>query len=321
MGYTSGSKTLPDILEDIANGLIASAGGYWTNITSYDSGATAWTTTTKTGDSAKRALRYVNGSEEIFLSMTVTNTYRTFYPSWYTKGLEVVFSASWDSVNHTFPSSNQKSHIPIENVSSAGVSTDMATLQIQYYLWVESNGFVITGKPEPTGSNQQQSFFMFVERNPNKEWSDGQSNFYFFNVTNNYGCMFGWDYGNAKQRGIMRPFAYVWPPDGYGNATWTPAQVVGSGYGVNGIPTPSYFAFKSNVGTGKVYYVKPILNNTSGSSNPIFQSELWFPWSEGVGLIDGDVIAIEGQTTKFLCKAVDSPDYTTRLCYAIKYVA
>src|SRR5450756_2661752 len=74
MGYTSGSKILPDILDEIANGLIATA--HWQNITSYDASATAWTTTTKTGDSAKRALRYVNGSEEIFLSMTVTNTYR-----------------------------------------------------------------------------------------------------------------------------------------------------------------------------------------------------------------------------------------------------
>lgn len=168
MGYTSGSKTLPDILEDIANGLIATA--HWQNITSYDAGATAWTTTTKTGDSAKRALRYVNGSEEIFLSMTVTNTYRNVYPgAYYYKGLEIVFSASWDSVNHTYPSSNQKTFLLIEGHSGA-VSADMATLQIQYYLWLEENGFVITGKPEAHADAYQSGFFAVIERNPNKEY-------------------------------------------------------------------------------------------------------------------------------------------------------
>jgi len=319
MGYTSGSKTLPDILDEIANGLIATA--HWQNITSYDAGATAWNTTTKTGDSAKRALRYLNGSEEIFLSMTVTNSYRNVYPgAYYYKGLEIVFSASWDSVNHTYPSSNQKTHLLIEGHSGA-VGADMATLQIQYYLWLEENGFVITGKPEAHADAYQSGFFAVIERNPNKEYSDGFSNFYYFGLSNYWGIMWGWDYGNAKQRAIMRPFAYVWPPDGTGTTTWTPAQVMSGSYGVSSIPTPSYYAFKSQVGTGKVYYVKPIINNTISSSNPIFQSELWFPWSEGVGLIDGDVIAIEGQTTKFLCKAIDSPDTTTRLCFAIKYVA
>jgi hypothetical protein len=316
MGYTSGSKILPDILEEIANGLIAA--GNWQDITSYDSGATALNTTTKTGDSAKRALRYINGSEELFLSITVTNTHRNMYPNHYGKGFEIVFSQSWDSVNHTYPTSNQKSHLGIECHSIGGVTADMATLQIQYYLWIESNGFVLTGKPEAHPSDNSQCSFLFViERNPNKEWADGQSNFYCLSINNIWNILWGWDYGAGKQRGIMRPFAYVFPPDGYSGST----TYNFTGYGVNLVPTPSYYAYKSNVGQGKVYYVKPIINNSANALNPIFQAELWFPWSEGVGLIDGDVIAIEGSTTKFLCKALDSPDSTNRLCYAIKYVA
>jgi hypothetical protein len=86
------------------------------------------------------------------------------------------------------------------------------------------------------------------------------------------------------------------------------------------VVTPSYRAFKSN-GNGKVYYVKPIINNQTNALCPIFQAELWFPWTEGLGLIDGDVVALEGSTTKFLCKALDSPDSTNRLPFAIKYVA
>lgn len=315
MGFTSGSKILPDILEEIANGLIAA--GKWEDITVFDSGATTWTTATKTGDSARRALRYVNGGETIFLSITVTNTSRNIYPNYHAKGIEVVFSASWDSVNHTYPTSNQKSHVPMEVHYPSAATADMAVLQVQYYLWIEQDGFVLNMKPEAYPSDgYQQAIFMVVERSATKEWSDGHSNFYFMCCGNIWPIMWGWDYGTGKQRGIMRPFAYVYPPDGQGSGT---PPVTGNG--VNFVPTPSYYAFKSQVGQGKVYYVKPIINNSANALNPIFQAELWFPWSEGVGLIDGDVIAIEGSTTKFLCKALDSPDSTNRLCYAIKYVA
>lgn len=85
-------------------------------------------------------------------------------------------------------------------------------------------------------------------------------------------------------------------------------------------PQPTYYAFKSS-GNGKAYYVQPIVHNLASQLAPIFQSQLWFPWYETVGLVDGDVIAIEGQTTKFLCKALDSPDSANRLDFAIKYVA
>jgi hypothetical protein len=191
MGFTSGSKILADIVEEIANGLIAA--GNWSNITSYDSGATMWTTANKTGDNAKRALRYLNGSEEIFLSMTVTNNHRNHYPGYYSKGIEIVFSQSWDSVTHNYPSSNYMTHVLIET-HSGGVSADMATLQIQYYLWIESNGFVLNCKPEPhPGDNSQQSLFLVVERNPNKEYTDGYSNFYLMSINNIWETLWGWD--------------------------------------------------------------------------------------------------------------------------------
>jgi len=92
--------------------------------------------------------------------------------------------------------------------------------------------------------------------------------------------------------------------------------------GISDFSTACVYNHNGNCcGNGKVYYVKPIINNQANQLSPIFQAELWFPWSESIGLVDGDVIAIEGQTTKFLCKALDSPDSTSRLLYAIKYVA
>ena len=91
---------------------------------------------------------------------------------------------------------------------------------------------------------------------------------------------------------------------------------------VSGIYFPAcpWTSFKSN-GNGKVYYIKPIYFNTADRRTPIAQSEMFFAYAETVGLVDGDVIAIEGQTTKYLCKGLDSPDTTGRLTYAIKYVA
>jgi len=91
-----------------------------------------------------------------------------------------------------------------------------------------------------------------------------------------------------------------------------------NGYGISFCILPNYIGYKS-VGNGKVYYIKPIINNTPNQLSPIFQSELFFQWTEGLGLIDGDVVAVQGQPVKFLCKAVDSPDSTNRLTYAIKY--
>ncbi len=241
--------------------------------------------------------------------------------------MRVTFSASWDSVNHTYPASNQQSFISFEirdyiarynDATNNPVAADLATLQITYYLWIDASGFVITAKPEPNSTDAvQQSFFLVVERVASKEYSDGYSNFYMHAWMNIYQP--GSDsYLSAAFRSILRPFAYAYPSmsAGFGNYD----NLTQNGMGISYVPTPVYYAFKST-GNGKVYYVKPIINNSNNQLNPIFQAELWFPWSEGVGLIDGDVIAIEGQTTKFLCKALDCPDSVNRLPFAIKYVA
>ena len=52
MGYTSGAKTIYDILEEIVAALIASSGGYWSD------GDATWTTTTKTANNGRRCLKY-----------------------------------------------------------------------------------------------------------------------------------------------------------------------------------------------------------------------------------------------------------------------
>ncbi len=315
MGYTSGAKTTYDLLEEIVAGLIAAGG--WSDADN------TWTTSNRTmANLGRRVLKYQNGGEVIYWAFEIinqTNGQNYYYgsPWYYGKGFRITASQTWDSVNHTYPVSNQQTFIPFQGHSST-LGADLATVQLTYYLWVESNGFTVMFKPEPTGENQQQSVFLVLERNPNKEYTDGQSNFYLMHMNNIWGVLY--DANNLGvtsvwlSRAILRPFAYQFPSENWRNS------YSANGNGISFVANPTYYAFKSN-GNGKVYYVKPIINNQANQLAPIFQAELWFPWSESVGLVDGDVVAIESSTTKFLCKALDSPDSTSRLCYAIKYVA
>lgn len=259
---------------------------------------------------------------EIYMAMEIINQSSGLgfhYYNWkYGKGIRYVFSASWDALTHTYPTSNQSTFAAFENCDNCGNGVDLATMVVTYYLWLEDNGngFALMGKPEPTGNSLQESFITVVERNPNKEYADGYTNFYLYTVTNIYPELYeGSDVTSIiRQRSFLRPFAFQWPD--YGSDTTTHPN----GYGISFIATPTYYAYKSN-GDNKVYFVKPLIHNAMGSINPIFQSSLFFMWSEGVGLIDGDIVSMEGQTTKYLCKSLDSPDSTSRINYAIKYVA
>ncbi len=265
---------------------------------------------------------------EIYLAMEVINTYIQYYlistqPTYvYGKGIRIVFSASWDASAHTYPASNQSTFIPFESCYLCGVSADMATMITTYYLWLEDNGngFAIMGKPEPvTADTYQQSFIVILERNPNKEYADGYTNFYLYKSTNIYTIMYDGTYIGStwRDRQILRPFAYQYPDD----ATRYQYGIMAlNGYGISFIPTPTNYAYKSN-GDNKVYFIKPLIHNVAGQITPIFQSNLFFAWSETVGLVDGDIVSVEGQTTKYLCKGLDSPDSGNRITYAIKYTA
>ena len=320
MTFLTGAKVLPDLIDEIADGLIGTPGGYWSDAD------TTWDTTDRTGDNARRALKYENGTEKIYIALKSINTdniivyYRynhaTDWDGRVAKGLQIIFSASWDSVNHEPAGSNMKGFVEFEAQryawnKSLQTQADLASLLITYYLWYDDSGFVITGKPEPHGNDDRQgSFLICIERNPNKEYQDGFTNFVCLNTTNYMNHTHNSNYPN---RNVIRPFAFDWDSgrvDG-----WTTEW--------NGLRQPSlsgYYAFKS-VGNGKVYYVKPIAYNSTDNKIPIFQLENCFLWTESVGLVDGDVVAVEGATTKYLCKALDSPDTLNRLPFAIKYVA
>jgi hypothetical protein len=102
---------------------------------------------------------------------------------------------------------------------------------------------------------------------------------------------------------MLRPFAYT-EYDESGIQFWK----------------DKWYAFKST-GNGKVYYMKPLIFNDVEETMPIGQSELFFKYSTESGLVDGDVVAIDGETTKYLCKSLAGPDSSQMIHYAIKYVA
>lgn len=318
-GYTSGAKILADIIDDIANEIIASHAN-WTDA-ELEVGAGKWTTTDKTENNAMRALKYTNGSEVQYITLEAINktSGQNFVHNgsywFYAKGIRIRTSKTWDMGTDEPSTGFYSTFIPFETRSNAGVTADLATLQITYYKWVDATGFVIMLKPEPVAADDiQQSFIICMERAATKEYSDGEPNFGIIAIGNIWAQYYeGTSIGSEwKNRSVLRLAKYQYPDHGSDSATGPQGQ------GLSFIPTSSYYAFKS-VGNSKVYYVKPILHNHNGSQNPIFQFNLFFPWSESVGLIDGDVIAIEGDTKKYLCKSLDSPDSTNRLNYAIRY--
>jgi len=321
MGYTSGAKYTWDLINVIAAGLIGSVGGYWT-----DADPTYWNTTVKTDNNARRALKYTNGAETFWLALEQINTQTI--TTRYAKGLRVTFSASWDEVLHTYPTTNQTSFLMFESHNTTN-SVDMAVTYITYFLWIDASGFALLGKPEPTANIYQNSFFICVERNANKEYSDGYTNFAAYSLMNMYNDHYTAYPLSARIKNYMRPFSNTCPEDTWNSVNHTPGIATGTfccdGYGISfprvaEIPVANTKAYKS-VGNGKTYYMKPIAHNAFNTRTPVFEFNMFFPWTEGVGLIDGDLVTIDGQSTQYLCKSLDSPDSAIRLAFAIKYVA
>ena len=218
MGFTTGAKILANIIDEMANGLIATS-DLIDGLPKWSDADTTWNTTDKTLNNARRALRYLNGTEEMYITLEAINTNGVFAyysggSNWngrYTKGLRVGFSASWDSITHVPSSTTYRTFVEFEGQYAAyndpyDTPADMAILQITYYLWVESNGFVITGKPEPYGNdNRQGSFVVVLERSPNKEYADGATNFFCYNLSSYLNYTYD---GNYPANNFMRPFLY-----------------------------------------------------------------------------------------------------------------
>lgn len=301
-GFYSGAKVLGDIIDEIAANLMA-ASVNWVD------GDTTWTTTDRStgNDNARRCLKYTGDGVDNYIWLTLeainSNGRLTHSSGYYAKGIRVAFAAGWDDINHTWSGTPQFSFIAFEGEQNdSSPNSDLETLILNYFCWVDASGFALMAKPEPIAADSKQSSFLcVVEHMASKEYTDGLTNFYMYMDMNNEASDTG-DNTNFEIMRVLRPFSF---------------RAYDNGVQFWGDPK---FALKSN-GNGKVYFMKPLICNTENEKTPIYQSELFFKISTSAGLVDGDVIAIDGASDKYLCKIMNSPDSATTINYAIKYDA
>jgi hypothetical protein len=386
MVYDTGLKILPDIVDEIAAGLIAT--GLWWNADS------TWNTTTKTGDNARRALAYgiaggagfgdtalsanasigatslsvtdetnfnagdiivigtgataevrtvqsvstgvvvvtvgINTARttgdlvkelqlEMFLSLECLNTTNgyTVWGGYNAKGLRVTFSNGFNPSTHMWSGTNYTSFIQFE-MHGGNVTADLAVIKINYVLWYEAAGFVLMGTPEAHADNTQQTFFCVIERNTNKEYADGYTNWFCYNVTNIYN-FHGTGYNdNYACHNVMRPWVFKTPEETWNSYNYNSTVLAGINAGIDFPTVGSIYAFRS-VANSKVYFFKPVYQNARNATVPIVESELFFPWTESLGIGDGDIIALGTGTKQYIAKVMTGPDGSLRLAFAIKY--
>jgi len=162
-------------------------------------------------------LKYTNGSEYWWLAMTVVNTTSGWNHAYYTshngywyygKGIQFVLSQTWE-VTHTFPANSFSSFVPLIMHLNGGVSTDMASHQLTYYMWIDETGICIMCKGEPTGENTQPATLLGWERIETKEYTDGYPNLVWYTI-NNIRNLYDGEHRSVndkcQHRTVMRPW-------------------------------------------------------------------------------------------------------------------
>jgi len=284
--YTASVKPLWEIIDQIADALIALA--------EWEEGDATWDTTTKTNQNARRVVRHVADGEYVSLIMgngTLTNGYK-----W--KGLIIIFSSGWDAVAHEPDGSKYYTFAGFESHGSS-LATDLALLEVDYRLFTWTGGFVLVGVPMPHSDSHQSSFIAVVERNADKLYADGFTNFYIYTDGNYFYSNYNSTQSSTPLFGVYykwwkysRPFAFQ---------------------SQSGYETP-YNAIVSR-GDDKAYFTKPILHNDAAHLSPIFQGEMFMFVDQTRGLVDDDEITINGK--KYQVAIKQSPNSAAYRSWAI----
>jgi len=289
------SKDLWEIIDQIADDLIA--------LPEWEEGDATWDTTTKTGENARRVVHHI--ADDIYLALIQCNTFRRAgSQALYAKGLIVVISDAWDGGTHE-PSGNIKIvFVPFEADNST-VYADLADFEIDHQLFTGSGGFALVGVPPPHSSDIYQcSFIVVVERNTNKIYADGYTNFHMFVDGNNFNSLWNTQNSGAALFGVnVRWYRYT---HAFNLQSYADAYQKG------------YYAFKST-GDNKAYFMKPVLHNDTNERSPWLQPEFWIAVSSSkTNLADDDVLAMPAPSTKsYQVTLKQSPDYTAYIRYAI----
>jgi len=303
-------KYLWEIIDDIADDLIGDA--------AWEEGDATWDTSVKTDYEAKRVCHHI--ADDIYLSLIMENRAAQREaggsPYNYARGLVIMFSSGWDGVNHEPSGTIYSTWLPFETFYGAATVGDLATLDLSYRLYTCAKGFALVGTPPPiSADNRQSSFIIIVERNTDKLYADGFTNFYIFadgnyfqTDFNTYNTYLGYFTVNTKIKWwkVTRPFAFQ-SQTGWENPY-------------------RYGAFLSK-GDSKVYFTKPIIHNDEDNMHPIYQAEFFIGLNirtiseqtrEKPGLMDDDEIAEPGPSTKkYQVTMKQSPDSANNMQYAI----
>jgi len=283
--YTASVAPLWVIIDKIADDLIA--------LPEWEEGDATWDTTTKTNQNARRVVHHI--ADDIYLSLVMENGtqfHRGYnYASW--RGLVLILSSTWDAGNHQPDGTKYYTFAGFEGRTSY-ISANLATFEVDYRLFICPSGFALVGVPLPNSAdNRQSNFIVVVERNANKIYADGFTNFYMF-VDGNYFHSYHNSYATYY---ALFGVKYKWWK--YSRAFALQSQ---SGY------ESPFTAIASNA-DNKVYFAKPILHNDGSSLSPIYRGEMFIFVDNTRGLVDDDEIALPGPSTKkYQVTIKQSPD-------------
>lgn len=284
--YTAYVAPLWEIIDKIADDLIA--------LPEWEEGDATWDTTTKTLTNARRVVHHV--ADDIYLSLVIENGNQyNGSTSYRWRGLVIILSSAWDAGSHQPGGTKYYTFAGFEGDSST-VYGNLAVLDIDHRLFICPSGFALVGVPAPHSSdNRQSNFIVVVERNTNKIYADGFTNFYVFvdgNVFQTY-------YNTYTTAYALFGVKYRWYR--YSHAFALQSQ--------NGYESP--FTAIASKADNKVYFAKPILHNDGSNLSPIYRGEMFIFVDNTRGLVDDDEIALPGPSTKkYQVTIKQSPDST-----------
>ncbi len=271
---------------------------------------------------------------------------------WYMFGIEVIVSTAWNAITHLPDGDVHRTIIPIVSWPGGMSNAQKALLfshNTAYWLWVDDdalspdkgNGLCIMIKPDPvtysgwTTWTNTNSVLFNMEKLVSKEFSDGYSLWFFHSHVNQAAYLTAGNQNalTRKWAWILHPWASPATDDTLGDAndfymlstTWWGQRATGlnifENYGIKGIDFPVWAALSQGGSPPNVYFMKGIIHAEPRYNNkPIGTIQHCFPWREGVGIVDQDIISEPTpSTTKFVCLGKESASSVTRLTMAIKY--
>jgi hypothetical protein len=347
MAFETGVKTIAQLVNHLPDTLVAShaswtaAGGSWTGSES-DSGY-------GTNHWIRKACKVNRDGEELWFAFEVpwhpvyglSHAYTGFPYScystdcgliYYHTGILMTISDAWSDG----PSGNYQRCLGYCHYTH-GSAVSFQDMDCQYWMWNDATGEAAAGNGlctiiKPTSSYYMTPFINIERCAPeDKQYSDGYSNWWMHSVPNYRHTSYDDFYKSEHEHGyILHPFSDAWPslPRGY----YDSPQAYHRGSDVmKDCPDTDWRHMKGlsslyggyrSVGIGKIYFQYPwYMANVKGYDDTFqLQSRHWFGLCENDGITDGDVIAISGDTAKYVALYKTSVGSSTPHRIAMRYV-